>query len=157
MSYQGSGGIGGPYTLTFTPTATFNTAMTAYVNYLHAVNPAIGTLNIVFGLYDAGTGTTPAPGPAIGSQYTAMWSWSGAPVIPSFFPANQMVVNHWYRINTMAYLNNRISFFSDKCANVYIDVMIQVQGSFRVLRTRTQDGRISERRLTAASSPSTRR
>jgi hypothetical protein len=143
-----------PYTLKFMPSAGVNTMITAYTNYLHAVNPAITAMNIRFRLSDAGTGATAVPGASIGPPYTFTWLWNGAsPNNPIFFPASQMVVNHWYRIDTTISLNGGLQFFGRECANTYIDVNIAAQGNQRVFRVRTQDGKQQESRFNAGGRP----
>jgi len=148
MFYQGSGGISAPYTLKFQPTAAFNAQMLAYLSYLHAMNPLITSITIKFDLEDGGTGTSGTGGPIVpgGGPFTATWTYPNSSPSPSFFAAS-LSVNHWYRVNTVISLNNGQHFFSDQCANRWIDVNLQVQGNLRVMQIRSADGHTSERRI----------
>lgn len=155
MVYQGVGGIGGRYTLKFTPTALLNTQLTAYMAYVHAMVPAISTISIDFKLFDAGILATPVLGAALTGTFTETWGTSGGPTpVPAFFnPAPPaMQTNHWYTIQTVIRLNGG-TFFPDSCAKVEISVRIQVQGmapnnaAGSVLQLRMPDGKIIEREV----------
>ncbi len=75
LSYQGSGSITNPYTLHFNPAAMQN-QMQAYINYLHAINPAITAITIDWRLHDqSALGSPPYTiyGPQVGSTAYATW------------------------------------------------------------------------------------
>jgi hypothetical protein len=132
MSYRGSASA---YTLEFVPSDALNKSMQAYINYLHAVNPAITAIIIDFRLHDQGAGATPNPpyGPQIPD--TAFVSWNsggtGSPTIwpVGFFnvpptPPHPMAFDTWYTVHTGIFLNDRQKFFPDKCAVVEIPFRI---------------------------------
>jgi hypothetical protein len=157
MVYQGTGGIGARYTLKYTPTALFNSQITAYMAYVHTMVPSATTIGIDFKLYDGGTGATPVLGAALTGSFTETWGTSGGPSpAPAFFnptpPA--MAVNHWYMIQSFIHLNGG-TFFSDSCAHVNISVRIQVQAALAAnpkaggtLQFRMPDGKVMERAIT---------
>ncbi|MDB5069054.1 MAG: hypothetical protein JWM87_165 [Candidatus Eremiobacteraeota bacterium] len=153
MVYQGSGPISGPYTLKFQPSAATNSQILAYLNYLHAINPAITSINIQFQLWSGNNGSVFGP-PAtqVGTNQSATWIWPSTFPAPNlFFASNAMIPNMWYRIQTQISLNGNLNghftYFGDKCAFNYVDVRIQVSPSARVLQTRFPDGRTLERRI----------
>jgi hypothetical protein len=154
MMYQGTGGIGSRYTLKYMPTSVFNTQITAYMAYVHAMVPGATSIGIDFRLFDAGSGGTPVVGALLAGPFTETWGSSGGPSpTPSFFsPAPPaMAVNHWYQIQTFIHLNGG-TFFSDSCAHVNISVRIQVQAALAAgqqsaarLQIRMADGQMVER------------
>lgn len=162
LKYQGTGGIGAPYTLRFQSNPTVDNPLRAYVGYLNAVNPGITSINIQFSLWDAGILGNPSTAPTLipGTTFTETWtSNSGAvPALPPFFPSGVMQVNHWYTVRTVTTLNNSISFFPDSCARVNISVRLQLQlqkmapgqpAAVPALQIRTDDGRMLEQGLSA--------
>jgi hypothetical protein len=157
LMYQGTGGIGSRYTLKYVPTSGFNTQITAYMAYVHAMVPGAASIGIDFRLFDAGSGGTPVLGALLAGPFTETWGSSGGPSpTPTFFnPAPPaMAVNHWYQIQTFIHLNGG-TFFSDSCAHVNISVRIQVQMAARaadqptgaMLQIRMPDGKILERAI----------
>jgi hypothetical protein len=145
MAYLGTGGIGGPFTLHFTPSAAQNAQLVAYI--------AFTTISIDFKLLDAGNGSSPGSLSGISGTSTASWTPTGPLPVPSFFNAGAMHTNEWYTIQTRIYLNGGNHFFPDKCTNVEISVRIQVQGMAPntpgggVLQIRMANGQIIERKL----------
>ncbi|MGH9427234.1 MAG: hypothetical protein ACRD2L_13130, partial [Terriglobia bacterium] len=137
LFYQGQGSISAPYTLKFQPTTVFKNQMQAYINYLHALNPAMSAITIDWRLSDQGANATPNPpyGPQIGSTVWTTWNWNttgiGAPVFtnPGFFSGFPMQVGTWYMVHTGIYLENGQKFFPDKCAVNEILVRLQVMGA----------------------------
>lgn len=136
LFYQGSGSISAPYTLKFQPTAALKSQMQAYIDYLHATNPAMQAITIDWRLHDQGTGTMPTTplGPQVGVTAYTTWNspGTGNPVIsgdPNFFSLPNpypMVVGTWYRVHTGIYLENGQAFFPDICAENEIWVRVQV-------------------------------
>jgi len=138
MFYQGSGSISAPYTLAFQPTTAFKNQMQIYINYLHALNPAMTA--IAWRLHDEGTGNLPFTywGTQIPPTAYVSWTWNttgiGNPVLSpatGFFtqpayPAFPMQVGTWYAVQTGIYLENGQHFFPDKCAENTIYVRVQV-------------------------------
>lgn len=153
MSYAGSGGISGNYTLTFSP-STVNSQMQAYIEYLNSVNPGITSITIAFALYDQGTGTVPVTnnGTQIAGNYWMTWTANGpsnpsaSPTSPNpnFFQGFPMQVGTWYMVHTGIFLNDGQRFFPDDCANNDIQVRIQVlqkaRGSNPILEIRNKKG-----------------
>ena len=153
MTYHGSGGIMAPFTLTYTPNATLNAQMEAYVAYLSTLGLGINSITVTFELQDGGTGTTSSPGTQIGAFYSITWT-SGSATTATFFPGFPMVVNHWYHVSTVTKLNNNITYFPDTCINNSIDVRLQFTQSIAavhgggaapaMLQIRTADGHTME-------------
>jgi hypothetical protein len=158
LIYEGSDGIGSPFTLRFQPTNAFKSQIQAYIDYLNTLNPAFNVIVIHFMVNDAGTGATPVVGAQVGSDYFTGWivgqggQQFGA---TNFFTlANEpMVVNRWYRIHTGIFLFNA-EFFPETCANNDLYVRIQVQHSpivgqpaRPVLQLRKVNGRTIEKPL----------
>jgi len=119
------GGAASNYTLRFNPSNQFKNQMQSYINYLHAMNPAINSINIHWHLGDAGTGPNPNPGyggaiPGAGDTFTA-WSAGGNGNVTNgggnFWNGYPLQINHWYHVHTGTYLNDNQEFFSKKCAN----------------------------------------
>jgi hypothetical protein len=137
LFYQGSGSISAPYTLKFVPSSQFNAQMSAYLTYLHSINPAITGITIDWRLHNQGTGSTASPpyGPQVGSTAYATWTISGGAnptLIPNPFftlPTYPMLVGTWYTVHTGIYLENGQRFFLDTCANNDINVRIQVMNA----------------------------
>lgn len=78
-------GAVGPYTMTFDPTsiqnANLNAQMSAYLNYLHAMNPAVTQLTMTWQAANLGTGNTAATsGTMIGGPQTVTWNWTNSGV-----------------------------------------------------------------------------
>ena len=148
MVYVGTGGIGSNYTLHWTPSATQNAQLTAYIAYLHTLNPAFNTISIDFKLLDAGP-----PMSSVSGTSSPSWTSAGPVTVPGFFNAGVMHTNEWYTIQTHIHLNGGLQYFSDKCANVEISVRIQVQGLAKapqgagVLQIRMPNGQIVEKAL----------
>jgi hypothetical protein len=137
MLYSGSGSIGDPYTLLFQPSATFNSQMQAYINYLKTINPAYNGITIVFGAHNQGS-TLPAPGTYATSPVGGLtWvTWvPGGNGTPTFSPAtgsNQILgngfplqVGNWYSINSGIFLQNGPRFFPKNCDDNLIYIRIQ--------------------------------
>jgi hypothetical protein len=151
MAYQSSGGIGAPFTLQFSSTSTLNGQLSAYMAYLHAVDPSHTSIHIDFSLFDAGTGANPGAGAQVGPTSTATWSWTGTSSVPSFFAPGAMQPNRWYTIRTRIYLNDGGGFFPDTCSDVEMSVRIQLRGARAgrgegaVMQLRSGSGPITER------------
>lgn len=159
MSYQGVGGIGGQYTLKFTPSTLLNTQLTAYMAYVHAMVPTATSISVDFKMYDAGTGGSPVPGLAVSGSSTETWLTSGSPtpLTPTWFvtpplTSTHMQIGRWYTIQTVIHLNSGAVFFSDSCSKVDLSVRLQVlgrapnaPGGAGVLQFRMPDGKIVER------------
>jgi len=133
MSYRGTGGIKGNFTLRFEAPATaaqnaaLNSQLAAYLAYVHAVNPAVTQLQIEFRLFDAGTGNAPVTAGQIGPPLTLTWSptMSG----PTVFPPGLMQVNRWYTVRTRIGVTGPRGpqrFIPDDCAVVEMFVRLQV-------------------------------
>lgn len=74
-------GAGGPYTMTFTPSAAMNAQMSAWLNYLHALNPAVTQLTMSWQAANLGTGNTAATsGTTIGAAHSVTWNWTNSGV-----------------------------------------------------------------------------
>lgn len=154
LFYKGTGGIADPYTLEFHPTPTLDAQMGAYINYLHAVNPAINAITIHFRLNDAGTGNTATGGPQVSGDHWVTWAAGPNPTAqpsPNFFSSatELMQINRWYRVHTGIYLENGQRFFPDTCANNDVDVRIQVvpHALRPLIEMRKSNGRKVERPL----------
>lgn len=130
-----SGGVTANYTLRFNPSSALKNQMQTYINYLHAMNPAITNIIIHWRIGAAGTGNTPPPGnggvvPGAGEQWTD-WARNGngnqvnGPA--NFWNGYPLKVDHWYNIYTGTYLNNGNQFFSNPCAHSNFYVRFQVQ------------------------------
>lgn len=132
LTYFNPGSIASPYTLRWQPPASLNAQMQAYINYLHAVDPAITSVTIAFGVFQAGTGAAPAAGGAQvgGTGGTRLVTWTAganAPTVPAnFFPAAIMQPGSWYTVGTTIFLNDGNSFFPETCAQNAISVRVQV-------------------------------
>lgn len=135
LSYQGTGGIAGNYTLRFQAAATaaqntvVNSQLNAYLAYVNSVNPAITQLRITFALFDSGTGNTPVPTTQIGPSFVQTWTL-GPDVFTPFFPPGWMQVNRWYSVRSTITLHNAqgvpIRFFSRECTVSEMHVRLQV-------------------------------
>jgi hypothetical protein len=156
LFYQGTGGIAAPYTLAFQPSPVLQSQMQAYIDYLHAVNPAISQITIQFRLHDGGTGTTPVMGAQMGTSHYITWQsglTTGGFPAPNFFSgtAETMVINHWYVVHTGIYLENNQTFFGPDCANNDVGIRIQVLQLLRaggpdaVLQIRDRAGHVFEK------------
>jgi hypothetical protein len=154
LFYQGTGGIGAPYTLRFNPTPQLHAQMNAYMNYLHTLGMGFTTILVNFQLSDAGTGASPVPGTVIINQ-PVVWSGTGTPT-PNFFASGLMSVNRWYRIQTTIILAgpNGNTFLPRECLISFVDVRIQLMASARssesvpaTLQFRLADGRILEQSI----------
>lgn len=131
LVYQGSGGIAASYTLRFQPSSAFLKQIQAYIDYLHASDPAITSISIHFRVLDAGAGASPVVGPALGLDHFATWTAGGGgqPTSPiDFFTLvnEPLEVNHWYRIHTGIFLNDGKRFFADGCAVNGINARLQL-------------------------------
>lgn len=74
-------GAGGSYTRVFDQTlpvnAALNAQMSAYLNYLNALNPAVTTLTMTWQAANLGTGPAAATsGTTIGAAQTIVWNWT---------------------------------------------------------------------------------
>lgn len=160
MYYQSAGGIGAGYTLRFTPNATLNTQLSAYVAYAQSLNGASNALKIDFSLFAAGVGNAPvAVGSAIGTG-SATWSASALTSgTPNFFATGVMQVNKWYTVKTHASFVSGSTPFNEDCPDAEMSVRVQVKsamaggGGGTVLQVRGKDGKISERLLSARARP----
>lgn len=136
LKYEGTGNITDPYTLRYSPTASINTQMEAYINYLNALDPSVTSITVHFRLWDKGqTPSSPGLGSQLGNDHYVTWTAGGSSA-PSngggnFFnlPAQGMNINNWYRVTSGVYLNDDIEAFGDDCANNELLMNIQVQGS----------------------------
>jgi len=140
LFYQGTGNISQPYGLKFTPTPTMNNALSAYLNYLHALFGST-SLTMTF------TSTPNVGGPS------ATWHWPAGVTVPSNTYTN-MQVGTWYHLCTVISANGEVprGFISDKCISC-IDVRIQVVLSprrGRVLQTKFPNGRVFEQTINAS-------
>ena len=132
LAYFNTGSIASPYTLRWQPPSSLNAQMQAYINYLHAVDPAITNITIAFGVFQAGSGTAPVSGGAQvgGTGGTRLVTWTAgasAPTVPSnFFPAAIMQPGVWYTVGTTIFLNDGNSFFPETCDQNAISVRVQV-------------------------------
>jgi hypothetical protein len=160
LTYQGTGGINAPYTLRFNPTSAFNGQMQAYINYLHAVNPAITSITITFRLLSDGTGATfTGTGTLVGAPVPLTWTWNGTPPTANFFPPGVMNIGTWYRVDTTIALNNNIHFFPDTCIRSFVDVRLQVLpkpqpgGGGAVLQMRLPNGTVITQPVTTGATP----
>lgn len=130
-----SGGLNANYTVWFTPTSTLKNQMQAYIDYAHAMNPAINAIIINWRLGKVSGDTCEGLGAEIGGQMFTTWDagnngninggnfWSGFP----------MEVGIWYKLHTGIYLNDGNEFFDKDCANNDICIRIQVQNGMKVL------------------------
>lgn len=159
MVYHGTGGIAAPYTLEFQPSATLQSQMQTYINFLHTMNMAISQITIEFRLHDGGTGTVPVMLAQLGTSHYITWQeglTTGGFPTPTFFSgtAETMIVNRWYVIHTGIYLENNQTWFGPECANNDIGVRIQVLPLSRkgdepaaLLQIRDGSGHITEKRI----------
>jgi hypothetical protein len=160
MFYQGVGGIGGQYTLKFTPSTLLNSQLTAYMAYVHVMVPTATSISVDFKMYDAGIGGSPVLGLAVSGSSTETWLTSGPPTpsAPTWFvtpplTSTHMQIGRWYTIQTVIHLNpGGAVFFSDSCSRVDMSVRLQVlgrapnaPGGEGVLQFRMPDGKIVER------------
>jgi hypothetical protein len=138
LFYQGTGNISQPYGLKFTPTSTVNSALSAYLNYLHVLFGST-SLTMTF------TSTPNVGGPP------ATWTWpAGVPASSNTY--TNMQVGTWYHLCTVISANGQVprGFISDKC-NSCIDVRIQVTPvRGRVLQTKFPNGRVFEQAINAS-------
>ena len=137
LFYQGTGNISQPYGLKFTPTTAMNSALSAYLNYLHALFGST-SLTMTF------TSTPSVGGPP------ATWTWpSGVPGSSNTY--TNMQVGTWYHLCFAINANGQVprGFISDKC-NGCIDVRIQVLGRQRMLQTKFPNGRVFQQAINAS-------
>jgi hypothetical protein len=138
VSYQGTGGIGANFTLrvmapaTAAQNAAVNTQLSAYLNYAHAVVPAVNRLRITYTLFDAGVGATPGPGgPLPGATSIITWNLSGTSTGGGFFAPGLLQVNRWYRLRSTIVLLDvagaPVAWFNRECAVAEMFVRLQVQ------------------------------
>jgi hypothetical protein len=135
MSYQGTGGVTGNYTLRFQAAATaaqnvvVNNQLNAYLAYVNTLNPAIVQLRITFTLWDSGIGSTPVPIAQIGPPYVQTWTLGPDSFTP-FFPPGVMQVNRWYTVSSAITLHNSrgmpIRFFPRECSVSEMHVRLEV-------------------------------
>jgi hypothetical protein len=129
LFYQGTGGIGAPYTLKFVPTAMLNAQMNTYVAYLLSLGMGFTSLTIQFELFNAGTGASAVPG---GTPVTGSITWTGTGTPTAiFFPPGAMTagpLGPWYRVRTTIVLNGGpgSSYLPASCLVSFVDVRLQV-------------------------------
>lgn len=110
LRLQQPGWIPTVYTFRFFPTPPFQTQMQTYVDYLHALIPAVTTLIVDWTITNQGTGVLPAtaPGPTV-STASNNWTCSatGCPGASTnaTFSSLVLVPNTWYRVRTTLRLN----------------------------------------------------
>lgn len=102
-------GAGGSYTQVFTPSATLNAQMGAYLNYLHAMNPAVTTLTMSWQAANLGTGASAATsGTMIGAPQTVTWTWASGTVSMSgggFWANAPFPLGSWIGFQTSLSIN----------------------------------------------------
>ena len=145
------GGLTGPTSYAFANTAPFKMQIQAYLDYLHAMNPSIRNFTLSWTITDngpSGPGTSPsATGSLIGKAEATEWSCLSCPGSKSgvggggnltsgngtnvFGPATIYALkpNRWYRITTVALLNNGIAFWPDSCSRTAIEVTVYARAT----------------------------
>ena len=135
LKYMGSGNIMDPYSLRYTPDASVNATMEAYINYLNALDSGVTSITVHFRLWDKGqTPSSPGLGSQVGTDHYVTWTAGGSSA-PSngggnFFNLPQgMNINNWYRITSGVYLNDGKEAFGQDCANNEFLMNLEVQSS----------------------------
>jgi hypothetical protein len=129
LVYQGTGGIGAPYTLRFVPSAALNTQMNTFAAYLQSLGLGFTSVTIQFQLFTAGTGPSAVP---TGTPLTGSVTWTGTGTpTATFFPPGAMTagpLGPWYRVQTTVVPNGGpgSSFFPANCLTAFVDVRLQV-------------------------------
>lgn len=103
------GSAAGPYTMTFTPPASLNAQMSAYLSYLNSLNSGVTQLTMTWQAADLGTGNSAATsGTAIGAPQTVTWSLNNGVVSMtggSFWPGSPFPLTTWIGFQTTLSVN----------------------------------------------------
>ncbi len=153
MNVTQTGGLTGPIAFSFANAAPFKNQIQAYIDYLHAINPAIKSFVLLWQIYDhgpSGPNTSPsATGVKIGGDEFTEWACgvTSTNTVPCqgfsttggggnlvngngsnvFGPLTKYPLqpNRWYRIVTYAYLNDKQTFWNEaQCSRAAIDVTL---------------------------------
>jgi hypothetical protein len=95
--------------------------MSAYLNYIHALDPSITTLSLTWQAVDVGT-TPGMSGTAVGTPMTVTWTWTstGVTVTPNNFQFSApFQLSKWYRFMTTLSHNGTPNspYFGQNCIN----------------------------------------
>ena len=130
-----SGGLNANYTVLFTPTQTLKNQMQSYLDYTHAMNPAINAIIIHWRLGKVNGTTCEGLGTMVGGEKFTTWNANNHGNINggNFWSGYPMEVGIWYKLHTGIFLNGNQKFFGDDCSNNDICIRIQVQNGMKVL------------------------
>lgn len=120
------GTVGTNYTFFIIPSAPYTAQFSAYINYLHMMNPAITTFTVTWTISDQGNNALPlsATQTAFASA-TNSWvcTTTGCPPPPTPVPFTglPLIPNRWYRVTATASLNNGLTFWNLDCPPAIFD------------------------------------
>lgn len=110
---------GSPYTMSYSTPAGISAQMSAYLNYIHAMDPSITTLTLTWQAIDVGT-TPGMTGTTVGAPQTVTWTWTSTGVNVTgggFWGSQQFQIGRWYRFMTTLSHNGTANspFFGRDC------------------------------------------
>lgn len=110
-----------PYTMTYQTPSAISAQMSAYLNYIHAMDPSITTLTLTWQAVDVGT-SPGMSGTTVGAAQTVTWTWTSGGVNVSgggFWGSQPFQVGRWYRFMTTLSHNGTPNspFFGPDCIN----------------------------------------
>lgn len=115
------------YSFTIVPSAPYTGQMQAYLDFLHAMNPAITTLTMTWTITDQGNGPLPAPVTSTIMMGSATRTWvcsaTGCPPpgLNTNFLSGILMPNRWYRVTTRLSLNNGLTYWPANCPDAFFD------------------------------------
>lgn len=112
---------GQPYTMQYQAQPATIAQMSAYLNYIHALDPSITTMTLTWQAIDVGT-SPGMSGPAVGTPMTVTWTWTsgGVTVTPNNFQFSApFQLSKWYRFMTTLSHNGTPNspYFGPNCIN----------------------------------------
>jgi hypothetical protein len=154
-----------PYTLQYLNPTSLPDQMSAYLNYVHFMTPAITTITMTWQAVNLGSGTNyTTSGTAVGGPQTVTWTWTSSGINVSsgnFWSGTPFQPNIWYGfLTTLSHNGPRDSdFFGPKCLVNWRPFRVQVEqarmaaGADQPLMFQTigANGRVVQSRAKASS------
>jgi len=137
----GPGGLFSNYTVKYQAVASSNAQMTAYSNYLDAVNPAFEDLKGTFTVAAHGTGATPSPSgssvPGAGQQQVNWGGSNGTYPSNAFWSGFPFQQNVWYGFTTTIIARDAqrqdMGLFEERCEPTTVYYRVQSMGGARLM------------------------
>lgn len=133
-------GGAGDFTMAYTPSATFDAQMAAYLNYVHAQDASITEISVNYSMASLGTGTSAASyGPFVTTapNKTVTWTWTPGGVTNNggtFWSGSPFSIGTWYGVMTTISHNGTVNspHFNANCAQNWW--RFRAQGTMRLGR-----------------------